>query len=193
MNTNLELKTGNWLLVVGSHTSLPTILRMIGRLAETGPVRVVDNGFSFNPFIVRTGMHAGLNALQRIRVYKAYSCREMLSVLESLDSGPEPFVVLDFLATFFYFFEGFEQRKCLLSSCLAQLNRLVSGSSATRVAETAEGGRRPPRPASGLVSVHLPAVLSQAESELLGMVTRACSDTCHVERSAAAALPVRVY
>ncbi len=106
MNTHLELKTGNWLLVVGSRTTLPTILRSIGRLAETGPVRVVDNGFAFNPFIVRTGMHAGLDALQRIRVYKAYSCREMLSVLESLESGPQPFVVLDFLATFFYFFEG---------------------------------------------------------------------------------------
>ena len=191
MNTNLELKTGNWLLVVGSHTTLPTILRMIGRLAESGPVRVVDNGFSFNPFIVIAGMHGGMNALQRIRVYKAYSCREMLSVLESLDSGPEPFVVLDFLATFFYFFEGFEQRKCLLSSCLVQLNRLV-GASATRVAETADGGRTPPRPASGLVSIHLPTVLSQAESELLGMVTWACSDTYHVERSAAAALLVRV-
>ena len=180
MNTNLELKTGNWLLVVGSRTTLPTILRMIGRLAESGPVRVVDNGFSFNPFIVRSGMHAGLNALQRIRVYKAYSCREMLSVLESLDSGPQPFVVLDFLATFFYFFEGFEQRKCLLSSCLAQLNRLEQGS-------------------GGLVSVHLPAVLSQAESELLGMVTGACNDTYHVERLAAAAAAaatlqtIRVY
>jgi hypothetical protein len=146
---------------------------MIGRLAETGPVKVVDNGFSFNPFIVTAGMHAGMNALQRIRVYKAYSCREMLAVLESLECGPAPFVVLDFLATFFYFFEGFEQRKCLLSACLAQLNRLEQSS-------------------GGLVSVHLPAVLSQAESELLGMLTRACSDTYHVELAAAAALPVRV-
>jgi hypothetical protein len=199
MNTNLELKTGNWLLVVGTRTTIPTLLRMVGRLAETGPVRVVDGGFSFNPYIMTSGMRGGIKLLDRIQVSRVYSCREMLGVLESMasaplgaemadpqgrfadgdlrsprpDSSPTPFVILDFLTTFFYFFESLAERKCVLRACLAQLNRLEQGS-------------------GGLVSVHLPAVLSQAESELLGMLTRACNDTYHVELAAAAALPVRV-
>ena len=195
MNTPLELKSGKWLLVVGPHTTVPTVLRMIGRLAESGPVNVVDGGFAFNPYIVNSGNRAGLPALNRIRVHKAYSSREMLAALEGLASEPRgsemadgdvsqksprpactptPFVVLDFLATFFYFFEALEERKSVLRLCLSQLNRLEKGT-------------------CGLVSVHLPRVLSQSEAELLALVTGACQDIQPVELMPAVPMPARIF
>ena len=68
---------------------------------------------------------------------------------------------------------------------------------AQRSGRCARQGRCLEQGSGGLVSVHLPAVLSQAESELLGMVTGACNDTYHVERLAAAAAAtlqtIRVY
>jgi hypothetical protein len=36
MKTDIEPKTGKWLLVMGSRAVVPTLLKMIGRLAETG-------------------------------------------------------------------------------------------------------------------------------------------------------------
>jgi len=49
MNTPIESKIGNCLLVTGSHTTLPDILKTIERLAESGPVNVVDGGFDDEP------------------------------------------------------------------------------------------------------------------------------------------------
>jgi hypothetical protein len=37
MKTDIELKTGNWLLVVGSRTIVPTLLKMTARLAVYCP------------------------------------------------------------------------------------------------------------------------------------------------------------
>ena len=160
--------------MVGSHSTRPTVLRMISRLADMGPVRVVDGGFMYNPFIVQAGTHGGMKAMNQITVHRAFSCREMLTALESFDPGSAPFVILDFLNTFFYFFEALEERKSLLRLCLEQLNRFE-------------------QTCSGLVSVHVPSILSQTESELLEMVTRACNDTYHMEMAVAAPTPVRVY
>ena len=67
---------------------------MISRLADMGPVTVVDGGFMYNPFIVQAGTHAGLKAMNRINLCRAFSCRAMLAALESLDPDPAPFVVL---------------------------------------------------------------------------------------------------
>jgi hypothetical protein len=174
MNTNLELKTGYWLLLVGSHSTRITVLKIISRLADVGPVRIIDGGLMYDPYIVLAGMDRGMKKMDRIKVYNAFDCREMLAALESLESGPASFVVLDFLRTFSNLFEGFEQRKSLLRLCLDQLNRLQKES-------------------SGLVSVHLPAVLSQTETELLELVTRACAGTYHVDRTVETLIPVRVY
>jgi hypothetical protein len=44
MNTDVELTTGNCLLVVGPRSICPTLLMMIARLAEEEPVRLVDGG-----------------------------------------------------------------------------------------------------------------------------------------------------
>jgi hypothetical protein len=193
MKTDIELKTGNWLLVVGSRSIVPTLLKMTARLAETGPVRVVDCGNVYDAYLAGSGTRGGdpstphgieaadpqgssanggrkpplLEVLKRIQVSNVYNCHEVLATLESMASEPVPFVVLDLLKTFCYTSVAVDERKRILRLCLAQLNRLKRG-------------------AEGLVSVHPPRILCQAESDLLEMVTRAAKDTYHVEM----ALPV---
>ena len=81
----------------------------------------------------------------------ANNCHQMLSVLESMENGPVPFVLLDLLRTFTYTNVDFKERRDLLKMCLEQLDRLAKSS-------------------GGLVSVHIPNVLCQVERELLDMV-----------------------
>ena len=167
INSNIELKTGNWLLVVGGRAIVPTLLKMTARLAETGPVRVIDCGNVFDPYTAGNGTRGGLKVLKRIQVSKASSCHAVLETLEKLASEPAPFIVLDLLRTFHHTNVEIDERKRLLRLSLEELNRLKRG-------------------AEGLVSVHPPKVLCQAESDLLEIVTRAAKDTYHLEM----ALPV---
>ena len=86
----------------------------------------------------------------------------MLSLLENMDNGPVPFVVLDLLRPFTYPNVDFKERNHLLKECLEQLDRIAKIS-------------------GGLVSVHIPNVLCQAERELLDMVIMAADYMNHVE------------
>jgi hypothetical protein len=162
MNTSIELTNGKWLLLNGSRRIVPTLLRVIGRLAETGPVRVVEGGFMFDNIITFQNTGRKIEIAERIQVLSAYDCHQMLSVLESMDNGPAPFVVLDLLRTFTYTNVDFKERRHLLKECLEQLDRLAESS-------------------GGLVSVHVPNVLCQAERELLDMVIVAADHMNHVE------------
>jgi len=100
--------------------------------------------------------------------------------------------VLDLLSVFFDPFVHIDERKRLLGECLSQLDRLAKGSSAPHGAETAKGGLKPPWLASGLVSVRLPYVLSQTESDLLKMVTGAAKDTYRVGMATPSPVAMRV-
>src|SRR5512137_333737 len=123
MEPYFEPKAGTWLLVLGSRTILPTLLRMTGRLAESGPVRVVDCGNMFDMFLATRLSPSALDVINHIKVFDAYTCQELLAVLEKLPAGPAPFVILDLLRTFSYPNVDFELRKRLLVLCLAQIDR----------------------------------------------------------------------
>jgi hypothetical protein len=173
MNNSIELTNGKWLLLNGSRMIVPTLLRVIGRLAETGPVRVVDGGFMFNILMAFQNTGRKIEIAERIQVFSAYNCHQMLTVLESMDNGPAPFVVLDLLRTFTYTNVDFKERSHLLKECLEQLDRLAESS-------------------GGLVSVHIPNVLCQAERELLDMVIVAAGYMNHVEMAGKVPAEMRV-
>jgi hypothetical protein len=173
MNTDIELTTGNWLLVMGPRAICPTLLMMIARLAEEEPVRVVDGGNHFNVYPLARAVGGRTEILERIQVSRAFSCHQMLATLESLSSEPVPFVVLDLLRTFYDQNVWAGERKRLLRLCLAHLDRLEKF-------------------AGGFVSVHPPRILCQTESELLEMVATAAKDTFHVETASPYLVPMRL-
>ena len=173
MNTDIEPRIGNWLLVVGARAIIPTLLRMTGRLAEAGKVRVVDCGNLYDPYQVRGAARGGLDVLRRIKVSNAHSCHELLTTLERLTLEAVPFVVLDMLRPFSNEFVEICERKRLMRKCLTHLDRLEKA-------------------AGGLVSVHPPRVQSQTESDLLDMIKEAARDTYQVQMAASVPVPVRL-
>ena len=174
MNTDIELKTGNWLLVMGPRKIVPTLLTMTARLAEAGPVRVVDGGNLYNVYPVARAARGRTEVLERISVSRAFSCYQVLTMLENMPAEPVPFVILDLLKMFYDPFVWTEDRKRLLRKCLTHLDKLE-------------------KTAGGLVSVHPPRVLCQTESELLEMVQAAARDIYHVQIAVPAPVPMRLF
>jgi hypothetical protein len=101
-------------------------------------------------------------------VARAFTCYQVLALLESTPASDGPFVVLDLLRTFYDESVQARERQRLLRACIAQMQRL----------EQAGGG---------LVSVHSPALPSPAAVALLGMLEQAATDTFFVRGSLGAA------
>jgi hypothetical protein len=123
MKTDIEPKIGNWLLVMGPRAIVPTLLMMTARLAEAGPVRVVDGGNHYNVYPGARAARGRPETLERIWVSRAFSCHQVLTMLESMPAGPVPFVVLDLLRTFYDESVWPGERKRLLRQCLRHLDR----------------------------------------------------------------------
>jgi len=214
MITNIEpqgiaqitVRTGNWLLVVGPRAICPTLLALTARLAELGPVRVVDCGNRYNVYPVARAARGRPEVLERIRVSRAFTCYQVLTLLESTPAIQVPLVVLDLLSTFYDESVQIRERKRLLRACVMHLERLekgAGGSSTTHptgipcgeevlcnVVETAAGDWTPPWL---VVSVHPPKVPSQPAIELLGMLETSTVDTYFIQPAAPVPVPMRLF
>jgi hypothetical protein len=197
MNKEPEITNGSWRLVVGPRTYLPSLLRLTARLAESGPVRVVDGGNVYNVYPVARAVRGQPEVLERIRLSRAFSCYQMLAMLENLwfepaRTGPAhgppvfggigKFVILDFLRSFYDESVQTGERKRLLRQCLGHLERLVTpGEDGSTVS------------AGGLVSVHPPRAPSPAARELLDMMTHATRDIQRIETPAPPPVAMRLF
>jgi len=198
MLTSIEPKAGSWILLVGPRSLNSTMLTAIARLPAPVPqaqvgercsLRVLDGGNRFNAYTVARAAR-GLSPfsggrpeapsrdirgiLNRITVSRAFTCYQVLSLLESTPSTQAPFVVLDLLNTFYDESVQIGERKRLLRSCIAHLERLE-------------------RFAGGVVSVHPPAVPSQAAIELLSLLQASAVDTFFAQPAASALEPMRLF
>ena len=180
MNSSLELKAGSWMLLVGPSSLNTSLLRGIAHLpvlvpaaqvqalgpqaqaGEHAGVHVLDGGNRFNGYTLARAACGRQEILNRITVARAFTCYQMLALLESTPASEGPFVILDLLRTFYDESVQAGERKRLLRACIAQMQRL----------EQAGGG---------LVSVHPPALASPAAIELLGMLQEAAADTFFVQ------------
>ncbi len=174
MNTLTEPKVGGWILLAGPRSMNSTILTAIARLGERGAVRVMDGGNRFNAYTVARAARGRPEVLNRITVSRAFTCYQVLSLLEGTPAIQFPFVVLDFLSTFYDDSVQIGERKRLLRACISHLNRLEQA-------------------AGGVVSVHPPAVPSPAARELLDILQFAAMDTYHVQMAAPTSEPMRLF
>jgi hypothetical protein len=197
----------------------PTMLAAIARLGEGGAVRILDGGNRFNAYTVARAAAGKPEVLNRITVSRAFTCYQVLSLLESTPAVQVPFVVLDLLNTFYDESVQVGERKRLLRVCIAHLERL-SGLSASQPAgapgniagETAfsglaswGGGQGLPalrqdvslvplqHAAGGVVSAHPPKVPSPAAVELLEMLQASAADTYFIQPADPPAEPLRLF
>jgi len=174
MITSIEPKTGSWILLVGPRSINTQLLIAIARLGEGGYLRVLDGGNRFNAYTVARAARGRPEVLNCITVSRAFTCYQVLSLLESTPAIQVPFVVLDMLSTFYDESVQVGERKRLLRSCINHLKRLE-------------------RIAGGVVSVHPPSVPSVASQELWGLLQSSAADTYVVQPAAPAPEPMRLF
>jgi hypothetical protein len=178
MITSIEPKAGSFILLVGPRNLNGAMLTAIARLGRRSQVRVLDGGNRFHAYTVARQAYGLSSActdpffttcncqeiLKRISVSRAFTCYQVLSLLESTPATSSPFIVMDMLSTFYDESVHAGERKRLLRGCLAHLHRLEAA-------------------AGGAVSVHPPAIPSQTAVELLGMLQSATPDIYFIQPS----------
>lgn len=106
---------------------------LTARLAQNGPVRVLDGGNSFDAYSLARQLrqHAGQwqAALERVSVARAFTCYQMAVLLDETALGEHdprslPTLVLDLLDTFYDENVALAERLRLLEGCLARLQGL---------------------------------------------------------------------
>jgi hypothetical protein len=173
-NPLIETHPGCWILLTGPHALRTTLLIFIARLAERGPVRVLDGGNQFNAYLVARPLQGRKDLLERISISRAFTCHQLLASLERTVSIPAPFIVLDLLRTFFDESVPFSERRRLLEHCLPHLDRLSIS-------------------AGGAVSVHPPAVMSPQAEALFAILHAAAPESWFQELPTQASEPWRLF
>jgi len=124
MNPSIELRTGRWALLVLPHGSHAELLVAAARLAQRGPLLILDGGNRCNAYTLARAAAGRADLLRRISLARAFTCYQMAALLEGTPEGDCPLFLLDFLATFYDEAVSALERGRLLSGCLDELARL---------------------------------------------------------------------
>jgi len=115
----------------GSRTPTRSLLTALTALAVRGAdVRTFDGGNRFDGYYVarlarRLSAHPE-EALQRIRISRAFTCFQMAELIENSPAGSGPVFVLDLLSTFYDESVPIRDSERLLDSTIAHLHRLAA-------------------------------------------------------------------
>jgi len=107
------------------------IAHLTAALALCGSLTVLDGGNRFQPYrvaqLLRQKTTRVDQAARNIFIRRAFTCYQMLALLETTPALRQPYLVLDLLATFYD--EHVREREAhrLLDACLRELERLSRG------------------------------------------------------------------
>lgn len=128
MNSLARLKQDQLALIIAPKAAQTFMLDLAGRLSISGHVRVLDGGNQFNVYpvarTIRRYSYQVAEALKNITVARAFTCYQMVAMLEELQITSTPVLVLDILSTFYDEDVKLIESKRLLHICLANLDRL---------------------------------------------------------------------
>ncbi len=124
MNELMPLHAGCWKLALAPKSFRSQSLTLAARLAERGPLLVLDGGNQFNAYQVARVVRGQPEILNWIQVSRAFTCYQMTSLLEGTIAKHETILLLDFLSTFYDESASFPDRCRLLQICLAHIRRL---------------------------------------------------------------------
>jgi len=120
---------GSLLLLLAPRSYLrQSMPHLISRLALAGPLTVVDGGNLFDLYSTTRQIRRAspnLNTLlQRVQLARAFTCYQVVSLLEQLATVNRPLLVIDLLATFYDENVSRYERRRLLQQTIAHLRRL---------------------------------------------------------------------
>ena len=126
----LSLPTSNHLmLVIAPFAARTAMLDLAAQLAAHGPLRVLDGGNQFNVYPVARAIRrqtSDLNvSLQRIVLSRAFTCYQMVVMLDETAAAPFPIptLALDLLATFYDENVALVESQRLLRGCISRLQQ----------------------------------------------------------------------
>jgi hypothetical protein len=117
------------LVVAAPFAGSEMMLSLSAHLAQRGSLRVLDGGNRFNAYTVARELRR-LNevsfdsALRRIQVARAFTCHQVLSLLEDTQAQELPTLVIDLLDTFYDESVNLAERLRLAKQCVIHLHRL---------------------------------------------------------------------
>lgn len=122
------IASGELGLIIGPRAERTQMLALSAQLALRGPVRVLDGGNSYNALYVARYIRrhtVQLNeTLNRITVARAFTCYQVVSLLQKTAVSTRPTLVLDLLATFYDESVEVPEAYRLLREVVNQLHRL---------------------------------------------------------------------
>src|ERR1035437_3198321 len=130
LNPAFEMKAGSWSLLVGPSSLNTRLLQGIAYLSAQASgrskphIHVLDGGNRFNGYTLARAAHGRPELLNCITVARAFTCIQVLALLESTPASDGPFIILDLLRTFYDESVQAGERKRLLRGCLTQMQRL---------------------------------------------------------------------
>jgi len=115
-------------LLIGERAERRALLDFTAVLALRGPVRVLDAGNSFDPYRITRAIRrqtAQLDqTLARISVARAFTCYQVITLLQETPATPVPHLVFDLLATFYDEAVSYAESYRLLQIATGHLLRL---------------------------------------------------------------------
>lgn len=153
-------------LVIAPHAGMPLMVESAARLALNGSVRVLDCGNRFNVYPVAQAVRRLTprleETLSHISLSRAFTCYQVLTLLEETSAKPVATLVLDLLATFLDENVTLEESRRLLQLGIGHLERIS-------------------RSAPVVVSVKPLLALSADRKPLLEMLKEAAAETVQFE------------
>jgi hypothetical protein len=128
MNLPPLLKPNRLIVLCTPSAAREQVAALTAELALCGSVTVLDGGNRFPAYqtmrMLRRRTPNILPTARRIFLRRAFTCHQMLVLLESTPALHQPYIILDLLATFHDENVPDEEVSRLLDRCLAQIDRL---------------------------------------------------------------------
>ena len=123
------LHTGALIVVCAPHAAREPVALLSAELAGGGPLTVLDGGNRFQPYrvaqLLRQQTTQVDSAAKRLFIRRAFTCYQMLALLEDTPALRQPYIILDLLATFYDEHVNEREARRLLDKCLLEVERLV--------------------------------------------------------------------
>ncbi|MCC6986402.1 MAG: hypothetical protein IT309_08235 [Anaerolineales bacterium] len=123
------LKTGKLIVIYSPDAARAESMALIAELGMRGAVTIMDGGNRYRPYQVANLLRRKTvdisTAARRLFSRRAFTCYEMNTLLSSTPSLHQPYLILDFLNTFYDDHVPTHEAGRLLKSCLAQIHRLA--------------------------------------------------------------------